>query len=174
MTGHSPPALGAMTPGEWRDVDDPVVVRRLAPSDAAELARALHTLVPDDERDVDVRSDAHITHLARALATPSCYVFLASRAAAPVGYVSAYRFPRLDHASDQVYLFDIEVAPAERRRGVGRRLVEALLVACRADGVTWAWAGTARENEAAQRLFASMGFRRTMIEMTRELDDPGS
>jgi RimJ/RimL family protein N-acetyltransferase len=29
---------------------------------------------------------------------------------------------------------------------------------------------TAERNEAAQRLFASMGFRRTMIEMTRELD----
>jgi 8-hydroxy-5-deazaflavin:NADPH oxidoreductase len=28
--------------------------------------------------------------------------------------------------------------------------------------------------EAAQRLFASRGFRRTMIEMTRELDDPAS
>jgi RimJ/RimL family protein N-acetyltransferase len=28
---------------------------------------------------------------------------------------------------------------------------------------------TAERNEAAQRLFASMGFRRTMVEMTREL-----
>jgi RimJ/RimL family protein N-acetyltransferase len=33
---------------------------------------------------------------------------------------------------------------------------------------------TAERNEAAQRLFASMGFRRTMIEMTRELDDPAA
>jgi ribosomal protein S18 acetylase RimI-like enzyme len=28
---------------------------------------------------------------------------------------------------------------------------------------------TAEKNEAAQRFFASVGFRRTMIEMTREL-----
>jgi RimJ/RimL family protein N-acetyltransferase len=33
---------------------------------------------------------------------------------------------------------------------------------------------TAEQNEAAQRLFAGMGFRRTMIEMTRELDDTAS
>jgi hypothetical protein len=33
---------------------------------------------------------------------------------------------------------------------------------------------TAEQNEAAQRLFASTGFRRTMIEMTRELDDLAS
>jgi len=29
---------------------------------------------------------------------------------------------------------------------------------------------TAERNEAAQRLFASAGFRRTMVEMTRELE----
>jgi ribosomal protein S18 acetylase RimI-like enzyme len=31
---------------------------------------------------------------------------------------------------------------------------------------------TAEGNEAAQGLFVSRGFRRTMIEMTRELDEP--
>jgi ribosomal protein S18 acetylase RimI-like enzyme len=30
---------------------------------------------------------------------------------------------------------------------------------------------TAEQNSGAQRLFERMGFRRTMIEMTRELDD---
>jgi ribosomal protein S18 acetylase RimI-like enzyme len=29
--------------------------------------------------------------------------------------------------------------------------------------------GTAQKNEAAQRLFERLGFRRTMVEMTREL-----
>lgn len=33
---------------------------------------------------------------------------------------------------------------------------------------------TVERNEAAQQLFASMGFRQMMIEMTRELDDPAS
>jgi ribosomal protein S18 acetylase RimI-like enzyme len=138
-------------------VSETVDVRRLAPPDAAELARALEILMPADQRETDVGAAAHVAHLERALAAPNCYVFLASRAGTPVGYVSAYRFPRLDHASDQVYLFDIEVAAAERRRGIGRRLVEELFAACRADGVTWAWAGTARENAAAQRLFAATG-----------------
>ena len=31
------------------------------------------------------------------------------------------------------------------------------------------WFGTADKNERAQRLFAKLGFRRTMVEMTREL-----
>ena len=33
---------------------------------------------------------------------------------------------------------------------------------------------TAARNEAAQRLFAAAGFRRTMIEMTRERADPNT
>ena len=33
---------------------------------------------------------------------------------------------------------------------------------------------TAERNEAAQRLFARAGFRRTMVEMTRELDGGAS
>ena len=136
---------------------DRFAVRRLAPSDAAEFALAIELLVAGEERDPDVRSAVHVARLARALATPSCYVFLAAEAGVPVGYVSAYRFPRLGRAGDQAYVFDIEVAPAARRRGVGRRLVEALLATCWAEGVTWAWAGTARENVAAQRLFAAAG-----------------
>ena len=95
--------------------------------------------------------------LRRALGSPSSYIFLAVREREPVGFVSGYRFPRLDDASDQVYVFDIEVLPELRRQGIGRRLLEALLEACGQERVSWAWAGTARENVAAQALFASVG-----------------
>jgi ribosomal protein S18 acetylase RimI-like enzyme len=137
-------------------VADGVEVRRLGASDAAELARVLAPIVAANA-ETDVTEASHAAHLRRLLDEPTCYVFVAVDRDTPVGYVSAYRFPRLDHASDQVYVFDIEVAPGMRRRGVGRQLMNALLEACRRDGVTWAWAGTARENIAAQRLFASIG-----------------
>ena len=69
-------------------------------------------------------------------------------------------------------LHDIIVDPEHRGRGVGRLLLEAALAFFRSRGVPRVVLFTAEQNEAAQRLFASMGFRRTMIEMTRELDDP--
>jgi aminoglycoside 3-N-acetyltransferase I len=90
----------------------------------------------------------------------SYHVFLAWHLHAPVGYLTAYRFPRLDRMGDQVYLFDLEVAPSARRGGIGRQLVERLLEACRADGVTLVWAGTALDNVAAQRTFEAVGGRR--------------
>ncbi|PYS46764.1 MAG: GNAT family N-acetyltransferase [Acidobacteria bacterium] len=71
-------------------------------------------------------------------------------------------------------LHDIIVDPEYRGRGVGRLLLNASLAFFRSHGVPRVVLATAERNEAAQRLFASMGFRRTMIEMTLELDDPAS
>jgi ribosomal protein S18 acetylase RimI-like enzyme len=71
-------------------------------------------------------------------------------------------------------LHDLIVAPGHRSRGVGHLLLDATLAFFRSRGVPRVVLSTAAQNEAAQRLFARMGFRRTMIEMTRELEDPAS
>jgi ribosomal protein S18 acetylase RimI-like enzyme len=71
-------------------------------------------------------------------------------------------------------LHDIIVDPEHRGRGVGRLLLDAALAFLSSRGVPRVVLSTAEQNEGAQRLFARMGFRRTMIEMTRELDDPAS
>jgi ribosomal protein S18 acetylase RimI-like enzyme len=65
-------------------------------------------------------------------------------------------------------LYDIVVDPAYRNRGVGRLLLDATLAALAAKGAPRVVLSTAARNEPAQRLFAHAGFRRTMIEMTRE------
>ncbi len=67
-------------------------------------------------------------------------------------------------------LHDIVVDPGQRRNGVGRMLLEATLAALEARGAPQIVLWTADRNEAAQRLFAGAGFRRTMVEMTREVD----
>jgi ribosomal protein S18 acetylase RimI-like enzyme len=66
-------------------------------------------------------------------------------------------------------LYDIVVDPARRGKGVGRQLLEATLAVLAERGAPRVVLSTAEQNEPAQRLFASAGFRRTMIEMTREL-----
>ena len=65
-------------------------------------------------------------------------------------------------------LYDIVVDPAHREQGVGRMLLDATLAALKAKGAPRVVLSTAERNEPAQRLFARAGFRRTMIEMTRE------
>jgi len=68
-------------------------------------------------------------------------------------------------------LHDIIVDPGQRGRGVGRMLLDAALGFLASRGAPRAVLSTAARNEPAQRLFARAGFRNTMIEMTRELDD---
>ena len=69
-------------------------------------------------------------------------------------------------------LHDIIVDPEHRGRGAGRLLLDATLAFLRSRGAPQVILWTAARNAAAQRLFASVGFRDTMVEMTRELDDP--
>jgi ribosomal protein S18 acetylase RimI-like enzyme len=68
-------------------------------------------------------------------------------------------------------LHDIVVDPAHRRNGVGRMLLDATLEALKGRGAPRVVLSTAEQNHSAQRLFDRAGFRRTMIEMTRELAD---
>jgi ribosomal protein S18 acetylase RimI-like enzyme len=68
-------------------------------------------------------------------------------------------------------LHDIVVDPAHRGQGIGRMLLEATLDELKGRGVPRVVLSTAEGNTTAQHLFARAGFRRTMIEMTRELKD---
>jgi ribosomal protein S18 acetylase RimI-like enzyme len=64
-------------------------------------------------------------------------------------------------------LHDIYVEDAERKRGTGRRLLDAIVAELEALGAERIVLSTMVSNTAAQRLFTSAGFRPTMLEMTR-------
>ena len=70
-------------------------------------------------------------------------------------------------------LHDIVVDPAHRGARIGRQLLDATLAALLAHGAPRVVLSTAEQNAPAQRLFAGAGFRRTMVEMTRELNRDG-
>jgi ribosomal protein S18 acetylase RimI-like enzyme len=67
-------------------------------------------------------------------------------------------------------LHDIWVEPDARKDGVGRALCLAMIEALTALEVPRIVLSTAVRNDAAQKLFASLGWRPTMLEMTRERD----
>jgi ribosomal protein S18 acetylase RimI-like enzyme len=107
---------------------------------------------------------------------PSVVVLVAERNGEVVGYTYA-AIEGWDYMSlrgPAGVLHDIVVDPAQRGQGVGWMLLDATLAALKARGAPRVVLSTAAGNEAAQRLFARAGFRRTMIEMTRELDDRAS
>ncbi len=67
------------------------------------------------------------------------------------------------------FVHDVYVDDRARGAGVATALVEAAAEWCAARGTPRVLLWTATPNEAARRLFARLGFRSTMIEMTREL-----
>jgi ribosomal protein S18 acetylase RimI-like enzyme len=70
-------------------------------------------------------------------------------------------------------LHDVWVEDRARGGGLGRALVEGMVAALSALGATRVVLKTAAQNEGAQRLFAALGWRTTMLEMTRDLQSLG-
>jgi len=101
-------------------------------------------------------------------------VLVAERAGRIVGYAYAAIEPRSwkDLRDAAGWIHDVVVVEGERRRGTGRALVEAAAGWMEDRGAPRVILSTAARNEDAQAAFSALGFRRTMIEMTRERQVP--
>jgi ribosomal protein S18 acetylase RimI-like enzyme len=111
--------------------------------------------------------------LGSQLDEPNIIILVAERDEQVVGYtyagVEGNDYMALRGPAGAIY--DIIVDPAHRGQGIGRMLLDATIEALKARGAPRVVLSTAERNAAAQRLFDRAGFRRTMIEMTRELNN---
>ena len=102
---------------------------------------------------------------------PDRFVLVAEQGGTVVGYV----FGGMEGADYMVLrgpagvIYDLVIDPEHRRQGIGKLLLDAALAELVARGAPRAVLSTAEKNVNAHRLFEREGFRRTMIEMTREL-----
>ena len=160
---------------------DAVGIRRAASGDipaigrlGALLVRTHHDL--DPERFIAATSGTakgYGSFLGTQLDEPNVIILVAERDREVIGYtysgVEGTDYMALRGPAGVLY--DIVVDPAHRRHGVGQMLLDATLEALKARGAPRFVLSTAERNVPAQRLFDRAGFRRTMIEMTRELND---
>jgi ribosomal protein S18 acetylase RimI-like enzyme len=113
------------------------------------------------------------TFLGTQLDEPNIVILVAERDGEVIGYAYAglegNDYMALRGPAGVVY--DVVVDPVYRRQGVGRLLLDAAMKALKARGAPRVVLSTAEQNAPAQHLFDRAGFRRTMIEMTRELND---
>lgn len=68
------------------------------------------------------------------------------------------------------FIHDVVVDEGGRQRGMATALIETAIGWLKDRGAPRVMLWTAEQNHGAQRLFSVLGFRRTMIEMTREFD----
>lgn len=140
----------------------------------AMLVRAHHDL--DPQRFIAAGADTasgYAGYLGTQLDDADTVILVAEDAGAVVGYTYGALEGQdwMSLRGPAGALHDIVVDPAHRTRGVGRALLDATIAALEARGAPRVVLSTADRNAAAQRLFTSAGFRRTMVEMTRERGD---
>lgn len=109
--------------------------------------------------------------LVSELGDPDSLVLVAERSGEVVGYLYAGLEPLSwkDLRGPCGYIHDVYVDQSVRHQGVGADLVRAAIEWGRSRGMTQFALSSEWNNEAAQRLFARLGFRRTMVEMTLDL-----
>jgi len=164
------------------DLDTPtdLIVRRATRADVPTIGRLGALLVKthhdfDRKRFIAATSQTaagYGSFLGAQLEEPNVVVLVALLGDEVIGYTYAGVEGR-DYMSlrgPAGVLYDIVVDPDRRRHGVGRMLLDATVAELKSRGAPQVVLSTAEQNAAAQRLFANAGFRRTMVEMTRDLD----
>ena len=173
-----------MATTDSRSASAPTVVRPATAADLPRIGRLGALLVEahyniDAKRFLATRARTPLDYasfLETQLGRPDVAVLVADENGDVIGYtyaaVEGYDYMSLRGPSG--VLHDILVDPEARGRGVGRLLLNAALAFLKSRGAPRVVLTTAEKNELAERWFARAGFRRTMIEMTRELDDRSS
>lgn len=155
-------------------------VRHAAPHDLPAIGRLAALLVKmhydlDPKRFIAATSDTaegYSEFLGSQLEEPDAIVLVAETDGEVVGYLyaSIEGHDWISLRGPAAVMHDIVVDPSHRGHGAGQELLDAALVELAALGAPRAVLLTAEQNESAQRMFERAGFRRTMVEMTRELE----
>ncbi|HEY8926863.1 MAG TPA: GNAT family N-acetyltransferase [Polyangia bacterium] len=161
-----------------KDPPTGIVIRRATRADmpivgrlGAELIQVHHAF--DPQRFMAPRGDAaggYAWFLGSELDNAQAVVLVAEREGDLLGYAYAGLEPQSwkELRDPAGFIHDVVVVEDARQQGVATLLVEAASRWLEEAGAPRVLLWTAERNAPAQRLFARLGFRRTMIEMTRE------
>ncbi len=135
---------------------------------AGELVRLFHRMDPDRFIPGEGVDEGYGAWLLKEASAELGRVFVAIDGGNLIGYVFVRREPRnwMELLDEHGKVHDLMVREGTRRRGVGRLLMEHAMGALREMGCERIVLSTAAVNETAQKFFASLGFRPTMVEMT--------
>ncbi len=159
---------------------DSFLIRRATPGDRPALGRLgallMHVHYGYDRRRFmspgDNAEAGYAWFLGQQMEEGDVAVFVAERDGTLLGYVYAGIEPRSwkELRDPAGFVHDIVVDAHDRRSGIATALMDAAIGWLRGRGVPRVLLWTSTSNDAAQALFTRLGFRKTMIEMTRELE----
>jgi len=154
-----------------------VVVRLCEPADlpavaklAARLVREHHAMDPERFLIFDYIEEGYAAYLGSEMKKKRSLVLVAADPSGILGYAYGRIEPRDWNALREScgVLHDVYVDERARRRGVGARLVDEMVKRLGSLGAPRVVLMTAVQNTNAHGLFKQLGFRTTMLEMTKE------
>lgn len=120
------------------------MIRRLGSGDEAGLEAAVRLFKSRD------------TGPGQHLADPATIVYVCEVDGEVVGWAHGYLMHRVDGGLMSL-LYEVDVAPAHRRRGHAKRLIEEFIATALAQGCSSMWVLTDPDNSPAHSLYASLG-----------------
>jgi aminoglycoside 3-N-acetyltransferase I len=120
-------------------------------------------LGPGDE-DVVRKLAEGAAHLA-LLADEHTIVLAAFQGKQPIGFVYGYELLRMDGAPSMLFVYELDVDEAYRRRGIATSLMTELVEIARSRGIAEGFVLTEPENAAANTLYESLGGERSEVVM---------
>jgi aminoglycoside 3-N-acetyltransferase I len=141
-----------------------VAIRRLAPADIP-LLRKLNALFADEFEDpasyaAEPPSDAYVASL---LAKEHVVALVALADGEVVGGLVAYELDKFERARREIYIYDLAVAIAHRRRGIATALIEHLRLIAVRRGVWVVYVQADHGDDPAIALYEKLGTREEVL-----------
>lgn len=138
----------------------PYLIRHLSEDDLISM-RGLLAVYSDafDDAETYSRAPADDDYIRRLLASPEIITVVAEIDGAVVGGLTAYVLRKFEQARSEIYLYDLAVAQAHRRRGIATALIQALKPLARQHGGWVIFVQADRHDSPAIALYEKLGVR---------------
>jgi aminoglycoside 3-N-acetyltransferase I len=143
---------------------NPFVIRQLASEDIP-LMEALLTVFGEafGEADTYGASRPGGTYLQRLLGSEHFIALVAIMNNSVVGGIAAYELPKFEQERSEIYIYDLAVAKAHRRRGIATALIEELQKIAAARGAYVIFVQADIRDAPAVKLYSKLGTREDVL-----------
>lgn len=116
-----------------------------------------------DDRATYTQAQPDDAYLKQLLSSGSFIAVAASSEAKVVGGLAAYVLPKFERARTEVYIYDLAVDAAHRRRGIATAMIEELKRVSRAIGAYVIYVQADHGDDAAISLYTKLGVREDVL-----------